>query len=625
MLRLMRRKKEVSQMEMPAWLRERWDQVLAPALSRYGVAQEGELRAVWEAELVYWREEKHLKPNSLRKPITWVRNLIRDTLPLTAENGWFNAKNQKKEHIGLHVCNLPEAEWVQMNAVSQGQVQNREVKLIEEPEMVVEVGRALLVSEDWAEIVVGLALCTGRRLAELLVTGSFTEATDSTVIFAGQLKTKERPMVPYEIPTLASASLVLSAVERVRGMVDLAGIDEKHVSRVYGRAVSEAADRRLELLLPARSGRDALFAHLFRSIYPTIACFWFQPAWVQEIQYRAHILGHWYIVSPQVQSGDTEAKVEQRRYNYATEAHYFDYKIGDGHGGIDGRVGIKLGEPGVQILKLFQKPAAEEPSVEEAGESVMDARKKRHTIATMPVALGERLDAIGKRLSPPPKRALKRPETIQILADAFEQGSSQQESKGTATTPAWTLVSLPVDEETKQLLQEGMSASGGEDVVMFLVNAGLKEARQVLGQQKRREQSLYESLLTSELSRIKLPEATEERLRRAVYTVMHWNASHSELERWYLNIAALQNLVGGRKPMIKAHLEAHREEIEEHHKQFEPEITPAYNRKTIPIEKMIQLPEQATAYPWGREPEKTKEKKKQKKRKKKTDASAGED
>jgi hypothetical protein len=612
MLRLKGRKKEVSLMGMPAWLRERWDQVLAPALSRYGVAQEEELREVWEAELMYWREDRQLKPNSLRKPITWVRHLIRDTLPLTAENAWFNPKNQQKEHIGLHVCNLSEAEWVHMNAVSQGQVQSREVKLIEEPETVVEVGRALLASDDWAEIVVGLALCTGRRLAEILVTGSLREATDSTVIFAGQLKTKERTVVPYEIPTLAPASLVLSAVERVRGMVDLAGIDERQVSRVYGKQVNEAAERRLGLLIPARTSRQTLFAHVFRSIYPTIACFWFQPPWVQEIQYRAHILGHWYIVSPQVQAGDTEAKVEQRRYNYATEAHYFDYKIGDGHGGIDGRVGIKLGEPGVQILKLFQKPG-EEPSVEEAGEPVMDAHKKRHTLASLPVALGERLDAIGQRLSPPPKRPLKRSETIQILADAFEQGPSHQESKGTATLPAWTLQNLPIDEQTRALLQEGMQAAGTEEVVTFLVEAARKEANLAIGQQKRREQSLYERLPTSQLSRIKLPEATEERLRRAVYTVMHWNASHSELERWYLNIATLQNLVGGRKPMIKAHLEAHREEIEEHHQQFDPPITPAYNRKPISIEKMITLPEQATAYPWGREPEKetTSAKKKQ--------------
>jgi hypothetical protein len=44
-------------MGMPAWLRERWEQVLEPALLRFGVAQEAELRAMWEAELVYWRED----------------------------------------------------------------------------------------------------------------------------------------------------------------------------------------------------------------------------------------------------------------------------------------------------------------------------------------------------------------------------------------------------------------------------------------------------------------------------------------------------------------------------------------------------------------------------------------
>ncbi|HZR40547.1 MAG TPA: hypothetical protein VFB12_10550 [Ktedonobacteraceae bacterium] len=106
-------------------------------------------------------------------------------------------------------------------------------------------------------------------------------------------------------------------------------------------------------------------------------------------------------------------------YNYASEAHSFDYKIGDGHGGIDGRVGIKLGEPRVQVLQEFEKPA--EPSVPPAEEEAEAGRKKRHTIVTMPVMLGKRLNAIGRKRSAPPKRALKRPETIQILADQLFQ------------------------------------------------------------------------------------------------------------------------------------------------------------------------------------------------------------
>src|SRR5713226_7470247 len=78
-------------------------------------------------------------------------------------------------------------------------------------------------------------------------------------------------------------------------------------------------------------------------------------------------------------------------------------------------------------------------------------------------------------------------------------------------TPSWTLQSLPVDEETKTLLREGMQFAQVEDVVTFLVGAARKEANLVIGQQKRKEQSLYESLPPSDLSRIKLPEATEER------------------------------------------------------------------------------------------------------------------
>ncbi|HZR40546.1 MAG TPA: hypothetical protein VFB12_10545 [Ktedonobacteraceae bacterium] len=172
-----------------------------------------------------------------------------------------------------------------------------------------------------------------------------------------------------------------------------------------------------------------------------------------------------------------------------------------------------------------------------------------------------------------------------------------------APTPSRTLQSPPVDEEIRELLRQGMQCAQVEEVT-FLLAAGLFEENLVLGQQKRRKQSFYENLPTSDLSRIKLPEATEECLRRAVYTVMQWNETHGELERWYFNIATLQDLVGGRKPMIKAHLEASRAEIEEHHQQFDPPITPAYNRKPIPIEKRITLAEEATAFPWGREPEK---------------------
>ena len=155
----------------------------------------------------------------------------------------------------------------------------------------------------------------------------------------------------------------------------------------------------------------------------------------------------------------------------------------------------------------------------------MAPHKKQYTIASLPVTLGEQIDGISRKLSP--KRALTRSETIQMLVNVFEHNPSKEEREA-VTTPSWTLQSLPIDEETRTLLFEGMQASGAEDVVAFLVGAARKEANLVLGQQKRREPSLYESLPTSDLSRIKLPEATQERLRRAVYTVMHWNETRGE-------------------------------------------------------------------------------------------------
>jgi len=69
---------------------------------------------------------------------------------------------------------------------------------------------------------------------------------------------------------------------------------------------------------------------------------------------------------------------------------------------------------------------------------------------------------------------------------------------------------------------------------------------------------------------------------------MHWNETRGELERWYLNSAALQNVVGGRKPMIKAYLQAHAQEIEAHHQQFEPPIPRPIIANRFPLRSFLR-------------------------------------
>lgn len=59
------------------WVQRRWDEALEPVVSRATVEQEPELRELWERELDWWKQERGLAGDSLRKPITQVRHLIK--------------------------------------------------------------------------------------------------------------------------------------------------------------------------------------------------------------------------------------------------------------------------------------------------------------------------------------------------------------------------------------------------------------------------------------------------------------------------------------------------------------------------------------------------------------------
>lgn len=61
------------------------------------------------------------------------------------------------------------------------------------------------------------------------------------------------------------------------------------------------------------------------------------------------------------------------------------------------------------------------------------------------------------------------------------------------------------------------------------------------------------------------------------------------LERWYINAGTVRALVHGRYSAVKAYLDGVQADIDAHHKQFEPEITQAYNRKPYAIESVISL------------------------------------
>ena len=218
----------------------------------------------------------------------------------------------------------------------------------------------------------GLGVTIGRRISELLDGHARLEpATAWSVTFTGQRKHRgNREDFAFEIPTLAPAADVLEAWERLQVMLGDQVLDPQTINNRYGHQVNQAAKRHFHGLVPTRLHRatsgegkdqvsdplaqerrgDALYLHLFRAVYATIAVHWFCPPRVNRLVYKAEIQGHRQIL---------DAPTATMRRSYAASRHYDDYQIADASGeNIDGRQGTKLGVlPGLEVLRAFQPPS----------------------------------------------------------------------------------------------------------------------------------------------------------------------------------------------------------------------------------------------------------------------------
>lgn len=90
------------------------------------------------------------------------------------------------------------------------------------PDWVEEKARDLLTKTNpsVSDLAIGIAMSTGRRLTEVMKTATFKKVDNKTLLFSGQLKTKNRhlfeQLAPYEIPALIDADIILKALQRLR-------------------------------------------------------------------------------------------------------------------------------------------------------------------------------------------------------------------------------------------------------------------------------------------------------------------------------------------------------------------------------------------------------------------------
>ena len=90
-------------------------------------------------------------------------------------------------------------------------------------------------------------------------------------------------------------------------------------------------------------------------------------------------------------------------------------------------------------------------------------------------------------------------------------------------------------------------------------------------------------------TKYKTAEAATERFRRAVDAIIAHNLAQTDpLHLWYINSAAIRDLVGGQNELVQKYLDTRKEEIEAHHRQLGG-LTPRQNYKPQTITEDITV------------------------------------
>ena len=180
----------------------------------------------------------------------------------------------------------------------------------------------------------------------------------------------------------------------------------------------------------------------------------------------------------------------------------------------------------------------------------------------------------------PHRRSPIRPPLTGVIRSVLAQDSSYQK-----------FLNEPSNAAAADLLDRALSER--ESFNTFLVDALLKEAKFRAGMSTRHADKDFSILPTSQLTKIKHPGATHERIRRVIAAIVAYNDNaQSPNDRWFINPTVVQQLSGARFPIIQEYFAAHQAEIDQ--ENAEHELTPRYNHKPIDggIKVVITVPEQ---------------------------------
>ena len=191
----------------------------------------------------------------------------------------------------LKIFRLSKEEYKSLDLHFKKQVygDNTNLRPIHNYDQIILKSESLLNSNAYTAVACGLCMLTGRRLSEILKTAKFDLDSDNTMIFSGQLKTKNSEnarLNPYQIPVLSDPTLIIAGLNNLRNLKDFSNLTTKQVHSRSNKSCNEAVKRYYGELINNVCVKD------LRSIYATIAYAIFSPPTISVTAYHAKILGH---------------------------------------------------------------------------------------------------------------------------------------------------------------------------------------------------------------------------------------------------------------------------------------------------------------------------------------------
>lgn len=421
----------------------------------------------------------------------------------------------------------------------------------------------LLNSHQWANIIAGLTVVTGRRCAELLKTVTFSYQSPFSLWFTGTPKPHQtEPPISFELPTLAPAKQVMSAIQKIRNLLNTEFMGNRDINCMYRDNVVLACDRNFAHLIDYKSVEGDLYTQLSRTIYARIATYWYAPPQILDIDFMAAVQGHFIIL----QTKDLETKK-----SLAEKRHYFDHFIGDGTGKVNKQQGIRLNDPKVSSLVGLHKNNELTP-IQSLSDQEFDTPD------------------LERRIEP----------SSNLQKDAQKSNTTPTITDQSLNDIALTLTQLCQTLNQLQQTHDSKAASALDQTLEAIIDTVTELCFVLLQkQQPSREASSTSppqiATPTQKKSRGRLnSEEADAKIHRAIDAILAYNNSlnRPHQEMWRIGISSLKKLTHSSQNVIKRVFTQRKSEIEAHHEKhrLKPYHNLQHGRAGIKIDDVITTP-----------------------------------